>query len=488
MKKIFLKFSNFGKQLGAKWKHVLSLFLIATFISGGALIAPSTHPANALFGIADIVCCNLQEIALDLLESFAESFTEAIVKTEVSKTISSTINQYHVGSYLAYAANLTNQVYAAQAIANDGKANSSVLDQYIIKSIINDIQTNPVQKVNLNPLYAKAALDIFNIKNTQSVTVGIGAQNYLASSGSFGANAGGQYLMYMDLSEKINASAAAAAQHDISTANGYKSTYNCTQAAGALGQSISNNANDKGNNATTTASKQQQAQCVLQNPGNYVGTLLSGSVQGLFNRMTNPPNNHLSAITGLIGNAFGNIAAQQLVGGSNGGTLVSATIPVGQSQPQMPTIGTPGTGDIATQDVPTYTQPPITYTPPVTPGASSAGTVQGTSSSNYGTLYALDSNGNIIAGSGTTQSQKIAKKAKFTIEWNAADITGASYVAFAPCKSAECSGSKDKQQLDGSVDGTMSGAVKTYTLQVWGLDQNGNMTILETDTIALKAQ
>jgi hypothetical protein len=34
----------------------------------------------------------------------------------------------------------------------------------------------------------------------------------------------------------------------------------------------------------------------------------------------------------------------------------------------------------------------------------------------------------------------------------------------------------------------MSGAVKTYTLQVWGLDQNGNMTILETDTIALKAQ
>ena len=484
MEKIILKFGQFGQQLSKKWKHILSLFLISIFISAGALIAPSIHPANAFAGLLDVECCNLQEIAEDLLESFAESFTEAIVKTEVSKTISSTINQYHVGSYLAYAANLTNQVYAAQAIANDGKTNSSVLDQYIVKSIINDIQTNPVQKVNLNPLYAQAATDVFNIQNTQSVTVGVGAQNYLASSGSFGGNAGGQYLMYMDLSEKLNSSASAAAQHDISTATGYKSTYNCTQAAGALGESLSNNANDNGNNASTSASGQQQAQCALQNPGNYVGTLLAGSVQGLFNREVNPPNNHLSAITGLA-SMFGSIAAQQLVGGSVGGTLVSATVPVGQSQPQIPTIGTPSTGLIASETAPTYTIPPITYNDS---GGTGSGNVEGTSNSNYGTLYALDSNGNVIAGSGTTQSQKIAKKSEFTVEWNAAEITGASYVAFAPCKSAECSGSKDKKQLDGSVDGTMSGAVKTYTLQVWGLDQNGNITILETDTIALKAQ
>jgi hypothetical protein len=288
----------------------------------------------------------------------------------------------------------------------------------------------------------------------------------------------------MDLSEKINANASAAAQHDISTATGYKSTYNCTQAAGALGESLSNNSNGNSNNAATSASNEQQAQCALQNPGNYVGTLLAGSVQGLFNRMTNPPNNHLSAITGLIGNAFGDIAAQQLVGGSVGGTLVSATIPVGQTQPNIPTIGTPSTGDIASVPMPA---PPVFNYGSGNGGITSGG-VQGTSSSNYGTLYALDSNGNVIAGSGTGQSQKIAKKSKFTLEWNAAEITGASYVAFAPCKSAECSGSKDKLQLDGSVNGTMSGAVKTYTLQVWGLDQNGNMTILETDTIALKAQ
>jgi hypothetical protein len=226
----------------------------------------------------------------------------------------------------------------------------------------------------------------------------------------------------------------------------------------------------------------QQANCLLQNPGNYVGTVLAGSIQGLFNRETNPPNNHLSAITGMIGSAFGSIASQALVGGSSGGTLISANTPTASSSSGQPLALDTSVGNSSSLGL-------IPTTPLQTmPLSPVSGSVQGTSTSNFGTLYAVDANGNVLAGSGTDQSQKIANKSQFTVEWNAADVTGAQYVAFAPCKSAQCSGSKDKQDLDGSMPGTMSGAVKTYTLQVWGDDQNGNMTILETDTIALKSQ
>jgi hypothetical protein len=473
-----------SQQFNKKWKHLIGLFLMAMLISAGALIAPSSHPANAIFGVADITCCNLQEIAEDLLESFAESFTESIVKQEVSSSINSEISQYHMGSYLTYAMNLKNQVFVAQAIGQDGKAGSSQLDQYVIQSIITDIDTNPVAKENLNPLYAKAATDVFDIKGTSEVGVGVAAQNFMANSGSFNANSGGQYLMYMDQAEKINNKAAAAAAHDISTASGYKSSYNCTQAATALGESQTNNANSKGNNATTTANNNQQSTCLLQNPGNYVGTVLAGSIQGLFNRMTNPPNNHLSAITGAIGSAFGSIASQALVGGSSGGTLISGNTPTPSSSSGQPLALDTSVGNSSSLGlIPTTPTSSMPINPVAFPGS-----VQGTSTSSFGTLYAVDANGNVLAGSGTDQSQKIANKSQFTVEWNAADVTGAQYVAFAPCKSAQCSGPKDKQDLDGSIPGTMSGAVKVYTLQVWGDDQNGNMTILETDTIALKAQ
>jgi hypothetical protein len=316
-------------------------------------------------------------------------------------------------------------------------------------------------------LYQKAALDVVDLSNTSGVTVGQSAQNFMALSGSFAGNAGGQYLMYADLANKVNSKAIVAASNDIATAGGNKSTYNCANAGFATGTNLTQDPSNpapttpasssttlgSGVSAKATNTTSNQVNCALQNPGQYVGNVIAGNLNGLFSRQDNPPDNHLSAIAGLIGSSFANIAQQELIGGSKGGTLVGSNAPT----PATPTISTPPA-------------------------------VKGASTNAFGTLYALDASGNVIAGSGTSVSNAVPKKSSYTVEWNAGLVTGASYVAFAPCTSGSCAGTKDKRELDGSMTETASGVVQTYTLQVWGLDDNGNLNILETDSIAIKVQ
>jgi uncharacterized membrane protein YgcG len=499
------------KDLQQNWKPLVGLFVIALSVSSALIFAPSPHPAQAFLGIEDLTITeiDLQNFAEDLLESFAETLTEGVIKTETNKAITGLINQYHVGSYLQYAANLKNQVFAAQAIANDGVAGQNQLNQYIVKSIITDIDTNPVAHVNIDPLYQKAALDAINIQSTTNVTVGAGAQNFMAKAGSFEANAGGQYLLYADLTQKINTKAAVAAAQDIATASGNKSTYNCSAAAFATGTALTaNNGEDagtafndgsdygntsqKGASSTTpqqTSNNSAQINCALQNPGNYVGSVLAGNVQGLFNRAIDPSNNHLSAIAGAIASAFAGIAQQALIGGSSGGTLISANIPSSSSGSKSGTTGSGSSSSGSGSSGSGSSSGSGALTGYGDGGACETNTcVYGASTSNYGTLYAIDASGNVIAGSGTSVSNEVTKKSAYTIEWNAGLITGASYVAFAPCSSNDCTSTKDRKELDGSMKETASGIVQTYTLQVWGMDQYGNMTILETDSIDIKVK
>ncbi len=521
----FLRFKN----LVSSWKHLVALLVIAMGISSSVLLFPSNHPANAIFGVADatITLIDLKNFAEDLLETFAEDLVEGVVKQESSQLINSTIKQYHIGSYLQYAVNLKNQVFAAQAIAGDKVAGQSQLNEYIVRSIISDIDNNPVSRVNIDPLYAKAALDAFNLQDTSSVTIGSGAQNYMGKAGGFSANPGGQYFLFVDLSQKINSKASLAAQQDISTASGNKSTFDCTQAALSTGEALTadnglglkdsfKQGSDNGDVAgqgSAAATNNSQVSCALQNPGSYVGNVLAGNVQGLFNRQVDPPNNHLGAIlsslAGALGGAFANIAQQQLIGGSKGGTLVSATIPVNTSSGNgSATAGASGSSQNAststanatgTNNIGSQSSDALGFgdNPGDTSGSGSGnsgipgcpGCVQGASDSNFGTFYALDASGNVIAGSGTSVSQPVAKKSAITLEWNAAAISGAHYVAFAPCATAQCSGVKDKKDLDGSLAAKApNSAVQTYTLQVWGMDAFGNLTILETDSIAVKTK
>jgi len=431
-------------------KKSASVLFLAILISSAAIITP-TKPANAIFGMGDITLINIQEFATDLGEGILQSFVESMAGGLASKAINGMISKYKIGSYLQYADNLSKQVYAVQAMNNDAKLSNDAVGQYVVQSMITDITTNPVQKTSLNPLLQKQALNFFNPNTSSTAKIGTGAENFMASSMNPLGGVGGQYFASLDKTTSVKSKADTAANKDISTGNGNKSSYsaNCAKTATNTGK----------NNSTSGASAATQTDCLLQNPGAYVGNALSGELTGLFNRQSNPPNNHLSTIAlalgSTLGRAFAAIAEQSILGS--------------------------GSGSAAIADKGTSTT--------TTPSTTTTSTNTSTTPSTYGTFYALDSSGNFVTSSSSSTSVALAVGETYTINWNASGVSGSQYAAFTPCSVSDCSATSDKLSLTGSKPETISGAVQTYTLQVWGMN-SGSSTVsaIETDTITIKSK
>jgi hypothetical protein len=554
-------FNKIKEELFSK-KSIATLFL-AILISSVAVITP-TKPANALFGVGDITAINIQEFVTDLAESLMQSFVESLAGQLASKAINGMISKYKIGSYLQYADNLSKQVYTVQAMNNDQKLSQDAIGQYVVQSMITDITTNPVQKTSLSPLLQKEALNYFNPNTSSTAKIGTGAENFLASSMNPLGGVGGQYFASLDKTTTVKTKSDTAANKDISTANGNKSSYsaNCAKVATQTGQ-----------NNSSSASAATQTDCILQNPGAYVGNALSGELTGLFNRQSNPPNNHLATIATALGSVagrvFAGIAEQSILGsGSSGAVADKATTSTTTPPPttttstttntttstQTPTLSSYGTlvaldmnnnilasssASVATtqiNDGQTYSLnwnasgisgvQYVAFTPCATnnrsgstdllpvagtktetmSGASQTYTMQvwgtsGTSTTSTiletdtitvysnGTLYALDSSNNLITGSSSTTSVAISSGQSYTINWNASGISGSQYAAFTPCSASDCSSASDKLSLSGTKSEKMSGAIQTYTLQVWGTS-GGSSTVsaIETDTITVKSK
>ncbi len=268
-------------------KKILSsiLIIIISVTVGTAVFFSHPKKSQAFLGVGDVVLINIKAFTTELLQSIVATTLDNAVKKYANTFINQSLSKYKIRDLYNYTNNLKNTFYTDKQLQGQSAA-----DQFVIKSIIGQIGglVPGAKTSNLTPLFTQAAVQSFDITKASSQPPST-APYFLAAAGNFNSTPYGQEAIKIGTALDVNAKATAAAHLDITTSQGFKSSYSC----GAI--------------ATPNLSQAQNtANCLINNPGQFISATINSKVNSLFGRQNNAANNHWAQIAAALGNAFAN--------------------------------------------------------------------------------------------------------------------------------------------------------------------------------------
>ena len=271
------------------------LILVSTI----AMLGPA-RPAYALFGMGDIVSVNVWDMTKEVLASAGVTMLKSANERYTRQFLSEAMDRYKITDYQRYANDLINDVFVNQQLVKMTRT-----DAYLMKANIRQLSGQPDVQ-GLDVVARKQAYDSFNIYDTNRVEAGADFYEFLGQTSNFiDTTPQGRKLAAEARADRLLSEAKAAAAQELSSGNGFKSSYSCTRANLKDSYTDIRNQYDDVSSRTLTDTGALNAglitlnNCVVQNPASYVTNSINSKIDELYANQVKP-SSYYSAFLGQI--------------------------------------------------------------------------------------------------------------------------------------------------------------------------------------------